>query len=68
MLRPRWFCRHEGGFAVWLASIGGCDASILRIGDHWHWLVQHDGVDLAEGVLDRLADAQNAAEAAAPGA
>ena len=62
--RPRWFCHHEDGFAVWLASIGDDDLSVMCIGDRWHWLVAHDGRDLAEGTSDRLATAQEAAEAA----
>jgi hypothetical protein len=57
--------REQGGFPVLLAAVGGCDLSVLRVGEeNYHWLVRHEG-RVAEGVAHSADDARRQAEAVA---
>jgi hypothetical protein len=62
-----WFAEHEaGGLPVERAALGAADLSAMNLGGgQWSWLVRRDGRDVAEGIAASLAEAQQAAEAAA---
>jgi hypothetical protein len=54
--------QHEAGsFPLEITTIGGCELSVLRIGDEYHWLASRDGRDV-EGVARSAVDAKRDAE------
>jgi hypothetical protein len=61
-----WVTQHEDdGFPVRCAAVGEANLSVIHIGQRWLWLVRRHGTDIAEGIAESLAAAQQAAEAAA---
>jgi hypothetical protein len=59
---------QQGGFETWLTALGAYNLSAMPLGDgQWSWLVRRGGLDIVEGRADSLAEAQQAAEAAAGG-
>jgi hypothetical protein len=62
-----WSCQ-QGGVETWLTALGAYDLSAMNLGGgRWSWLVRRGGLDIVEGRADSLAEAQQAAEAAAGG-